>query len=212
MTLAVAVVMALAVAQAGDLREYVDPAGRFRFFYPAEFGEPSRGTNDGFGDRVAAIRFGGWSSGLGGEAALTRGSPVVDIQAAGGLYDEITLEIFPNPIRRIVVRALAPLGVTNVCQQISQEQHLDPGSPALAGLTGQQRAAIAAVDRMRNVDPRVLRCVVDGSTVTFDKDTASQPAGPRQHVYGAIRFLDAPYATFQSCARGRRPMRTCSTR
>jgi hypothetical protein len=86
----------LALAQAEPQREYADPARRFRFFSPASFGEPSPGTNDGFGDRVAAIRFSVFSSGIGGEAALTRGSPVIDLQAAGGLYDAIMTSFVRN--------------------------------------------------------------------------------------------------------------------
>jgi hypothetical protein len=200
-----AVMLTLAVVRAEISAEYVDAGRRFRFSYPAEFGAPSPGTNDGFQDRVAAIRFAVFSSGIGGEAALTRGVPVVDIQAAGGLYDAITLEIFPESMRRRIVQALTPLSVTNFCQQIAQEQHLDPQVVALAGLTAQQKLVIASTDRMRNVSPRVLRCVVDGTTVTFDKEVASQPGGPRQHVYGAIRFLDGPYATFQIVRAGSAP-------
>ena len=75
-----------------------DPARRFRFSYPASFGEPSPGTNDGIGDRVAAFRFSVFSSGIGGEAALTSGFPVIDLQAAGGLYDANALEVFPEAI------------------------------------------------------------------------------------------------------------------
>ena len=146
-----AFVMTLAVARAEIGVEYVDPGRRFRFSYPAEFGAPSPGTNDGFQDRVAAIRFAVFSSGIGGEAALTRGFPVVDIQAAGGLYDAITLEIFPESMRRLIVQALTPLSATNFCQQIAQEQHLDPQAVALAGLTAQQKLVIASTDRMRNV-------------------------------------------------------------
>ena len=200
-----AFMMTLAVARAEIIAEYVDSGSRFRFSYPAEFGAPSPGTNDGFQDRVAAIRFAVFSSGIGGEAALTRGFPVVDIQAAGGLYDAITLEIFPESMRRQIVQALTPLSVANFCQQIAQEQHLDPQAAALAGLTAQQKQVIASTDRMRNVRPRVLRCVVDGTTVTFDKEVASQPGGPRQHVYGAVRFLEAPYATFQIVRAGPAP-------
>jgi hypothetical protein len=200
-----AVMMTLAFAQAGDQREYVDPGGRFRFSYPAEFGASSPGTNDGFEDRVAAVRFTLFSSGIGGEVVLTRGFPVVDIQAAGGLYDSMTLEIFPQPMRRLIVQALTPLSVTNFCQQIAQEQHLDPQVATLAGLTAQQKSVIASTDRMRNVSPRVIRCIVDGTTVTFDKEVASQPGGPRQHVYGAIRFLESPYATFQIIRAGSSP-------
>ena len=197
--------MTLAVARAEISAEYVDSGRRFRFSYPAEFGAPSPGTDDGFQDRVAAVRFAVFSSGIGGEAALTRGFPVADIQAAGGLYDAITLQIFPESMRRLIVQSLPPLSVANFCQQIAQEQHLDPQVAALAGLTAQQKLVIASTDRMRNVKPLVLRCVVDGTTVTFDKEVASQPGGPRQHVYGAIRFLERPYATFQIVRAGAAP-------
>jgi hypothetical protein len=69
-------------------RVFVDPQGRFEFSYPASFGEPVAGTDSGFRNRVAAVRFLGLA-GLGGEAALTSGFIDVDIQAVGGLYDAI---------------------------------------------------------------------------------------------------------------------------
>src|SRR5687768_9302208 len=128
----------LVLAQGEPQREYADPDRRFRFSYPASFGEPSPGTNDGFGDRVAAIRFSEFSLGIGGEAALTRGFPVIDLQAAGGLYDAIALEVFPDAIRRAIVGALQPLSITNFCNQIAVEQHLDPQAAVLATLTVQQ--------------------------------------------------------------------------
>src|SRR5262245_7245814 len=109
----VAMLAMLVLTQGEPQRECADPARRFRFSYPASFGEPSTGTNDGFGDRVAAIRFSVFLSGIGGEAALTRGFPVIDLQAARGLYDAIALEVFPVGLRRQIVGALQPLTVTN---------------------------------------------------------------------------------------------------
>jgi hypothetical protein len=197
--------MTLALAQADTPREYTDAAGRFRFSYPASFGTSSPGTNNGFGDRVAAIRFSVFSAGLGGEAVLTRGFPVVDLQAVGGLYDAIALEIFPDATRRAIIQALPVLNPSNFCQQLGREQHLDPAIDTLASLSAQQRTAIASVDRMRNVNPQVVRCVISGTTVTFDKEVALQPGSPRQHVYGAVRFLDRPYATFQIVRAGQAP-------
>lgn len=200
-----AAVMTLLSVQAETEREYRDPAGRFRFSYPTEFGLPSPGTDNGFGDRLAAIRFAVFSTGIGGEAALTRGFPVVDIQAVGGLYDAITLQVFPDALRRVIVEALVPLSAANFCREIAQEQHLDLRAASLATLTVEQRTMIAATDRIRNVSPRVLQCVVDGTTVTFDKDVGFAPGGPRQHVYGAVRFLDGPYSTFQVVRAGPAP-------
>ena len=71
---------------------YEDPAGRFTFFYPSTFGLPAAGTNDGFEDRVAAVRFSMFPAMLGGEAVLTRGTPLIDLQAVGGLDDSLTLQ------------------------------------------------------------------------------------------------------------------------
>src|SRR5688500_14536004 len=82
-------------AQAQGWSTYRDAQGRFSFDYPQQFGPPGRGTNDGSEDRVAAVRFTGLA-GLGGEAALTRGRVVMDVQALGGLYDPITFELFPD--------------------------------------------------------------------------------------------------------------------
>ena len=190
-------VIALVLVQADAPAEYADARGRFRFAYPTSFGTPSPGTNDGFGDRVAAIRFSIFSAGLGGEAVLTTGFPLVDLQAVGGLYDSIALEIFPESVRPLVVGALAPLSADNFCQQLATEQHVDPTDTALVALTLQERAAVAAIDRMRRVSPRILRCTRDGDTVTFDEEVAFQPGSPRQRVYGAVRFLDGAYSTFQ---------------
>jgi hypothetical protein len=203
MTVAVAILL---LGQGDGQRDYLDAARRFRFSYPASFGAPSRGTNDGFEDRLAAVRFATFSSsGIGGEAALTRGFPLIDVEAVGGLYDAIALEIFPVSLRRQIVAALVPLTPTNFCRLLAQERHLDPASNALTGLTTQQKAAVASVDAMRHMAPRVVRCVVDGDTVTFDKEAGLQPGGPRQRVYGAVRFLNAPYSTFQIVRAGSAP-------
>jgi hypothetical protein len=195
-----AVALALALGQAEPAVRYVDPQGRFEFRYPAAFGNPLPGTNNGFGDRVAAIRFSLLPPSprrLGGEATLTRGFPLIDLQAAGGLYDAITLEIFPEPLRRTIVGALPRLAPASFCREAVRPQHLDPADQALASLTERQKTAVAEVDRMRNVESRMVSCVADGNTVTFDKETASAPGGPRQRIYGAIRFLDGGYSTFQ---------------
>ena len=76
--------------------EYRDPDGRFVFSYPASWGETSVGTDTGFGNRVAALRFAVFSvQGIGGEAVLGKGPPSLDIQAAGGLYDDIASGTLP---------------------------------------------------------------------------------------------------------------------
>jgi len=187
----------------GNVR-YEDSKGRFSFDYPLEFGATSVGTNDGHGGRVAAIRFRDFSSRvtgrslvLGGEAALTRGFPLFDLQAAGGLYDEITLEIFPPGLREKVLRQLPAVGPLNLCRAIGETEHLNGTEALFAGLSSDQRDAIRKVEGIRNAAPKVLQCVVDGDTVTFDKEVSFERGGPRQHVYGAVRFLKGAYSTFQ---------------
>ena len=63
-------------------------------------------------------------------------------------------------------------------------------------------ATPATMAPLTRVSPRVLRCVAEGSTVTFDTEAAFAPGRPRQHVYGAVRFLEAPYSTFQIVRAG----------
>ena len=191
-------------AQSGGQLVYEDPQNRFTFRYPADFGTPSPGTNDGFGDRVAAIRFHRFSAGvqndelvLGGEAALTRGFRLLDIRAAGGLYDEITLEIFPQPLRNLILKTLEPLTANNFCAVIAQERHLDPGSAAFASLSARQREGLGTVDQMGNTNPKIVSCELKGDTISFDKEVAFHRGGTRNHVYGAVRFLRDSYSTFQ---------------
>jgi hypothetical protein len=188
----------------GALQTYTDPKGRFSFTYPGTFGTISPGTNDGFGDRVAAIRFSNFSAGVrsgvlvqGGEAVMTRGFPLVDLQAAGGLYDSIALEVFPAAMRAVVLKNLPALTAANLCEALAGEQHADPAGPGFTALPPTGRQAIGKVDHMRHVEPKLRRCEVSVDTVTFDEDVALEEASNRQHVYGAIRFLPPPYSTFQ---------------
>jgi len=181
-------------AQSPGWSAYRDVRGRFSFEYPAAFGAAGPGTNDGFEDRVAAVRFANLR-GLGGEVALTRGRVVLDIQALGGLYDPIALEVFPDAMRRQVVGVLAPVTAENICQQLAAPDHLG----AATGLTPAVRDAAGRLDRMRHVDPRVVRCEVRDRVVVFHKEaTFETPAAAvRQHLFGALRFLDPPYSAVQ---------------
>jgi hypothetical protein len=199
---------AVMLLQSATLVPYRDPAGRFSFSYPQAFGATSRGTNDGFGDRVSAVRFSSFPARFGGEAVLTRGFPLVDLQAAGGLYDSLTLEIFPAPLRQVVVGQLPRLTAMNFCGALAQTSHLDVTLPAFASVPPQQRTAIQETDRLRNTDPRIVACVAKGDTVTFDKERAFAPGFPAQHVYGAVRFLNGPFSTFQLIAGGEQPLPT----
>jgi hypothetical protein len=202
------VTAALMIVQSGPGVLYQDPARRFTFSYPSTFGSPAAGTDDGFEDRLAAVRFSTFPAVYGGEAVLTRGFPLVDLQAAGGLYDSLTLGVLPAPLRALVVTQLPRLTAANFCSALGQPQHLDPGLPAFASLTAQQRQAIGMTDMMRNSNPRVVDCRATNDTVTFDKERAFQPGYPAQHVYGAVRFLSGPYSTFQLIAGGAAPDRS----
>lgn len=197
--------LAFIALQAAPVEVYRDSAGRFAFSYPASFGTTSPGTNNGFDDRVAAVRFSSFPAMFGGEAVLTRGFPLLDLQAAGGLYDSLTLEIFPDSLRTVVVGQLTRLTPANLCDALAATTHLDPAAPPFASLTPDQRTAIGGTDRLRNTNPRVLQCRTAGAVVVFDKERAFAPGYPPQHVYGAVRFLGEPYSTFQLIAGGAAP-------
>src|ERR1044072_8581662 len=98
-----AIGVGMAHSQPDSLRSYQDPQNRFQFTWPSAFGAPSPGTDNGFRDRTVAIRFSEFSAGihagriiLGGEAVLTSGATQLDLEAAGGLYDAIALQVFPE--------------------------------------------------------------------------------------------------------------------
>lgn len=192
------VCVVLAQAQTDALLTYRDPRNRFEFSYPASFGSPAPGADSGFRSRLAAVRFR-----AGGEAVLTTEAPQFDLQAAGGLYDAITLQIFPESTAKVIREALPVLNAGNFCDAIGRERHLRAADRALAPLAAAQRAGIESVDRMGNYESRVLWCEVMGSTVIFDKVAAASAGGPVNHIYGAVRFLQAPYSSFQLIARNR---------
>jgi hypothetical protein len=182
-----------AAAQDSGTTTYRDPQGRFTFRYPVSFGTPGRGTDDGFRDRVAAVRFSNLM-GIGGEAVLTTGAIAVDVQALGGLYDPIALQVFPDAIKAQVVAARPAVTRAGFCQLLGAADHLGTA----AGLPERVREAARNVDRMRNIDPRVVRCQMAGDTVTFHKEAtfASGAMSARQHIFGALRFLDGPFSAF----------------
>ena len=172
---------------------FSDPQKRFAFSYPASFGQPERGTDSGFRNRVAAFRFAGLV-GLGGEAVVTSGFVDVDIQALGGLYDSIARGVLQDADVPVLVGALPPLSPSNFCSALGS-------SDRVQGLNIAPRLlpAAKALDAMRNVNPLVHRCTVTGRVVVFHKETTFQTGAmaARQHLFGAVRFLDAPYSSFQ---------------
>jgi hypothetical protein len=196
---------ALALLQQAPTAVYRDPAGRFTFSYPSTYGSIGPGTDDGFQDRVAVFRFSSFPARFGGEPALTMGFPLVDLQALGGLYDHLTLGIFPDPLRARVVSQLPRLTLANFCAALAAPRHLDPALPVFASLRPQERDAIGGTDVMRNTNPQVIECRTSGDMITFDKERAFGPGYPAQHVFGTVRFLTGTYSTFQLIAGGEAP-------
>jgi hypothetical protein len=174
---------------------YRDPQGRFSFDHPSTFGQAGPGTNDGFVDRVAAVRFVN-VTGLGGEVVLTRGRIVMDVQALGGLYDPIALEVFPDAMRQQIVAVLPAVAPQNVCAMLGSADHVGP-APALPANV---RDAAKQIDRMRHGAPHVVRCEVRDRVVVFHKESDFELPGEsvRQHTFGAMRFLDGQYSAFQT--------------
>lgn len=183
---------------AGALLRYVDPARRFTFQYRESFGVVSTGTNNGFGNRLAALRFSIFSvAGVGGEAVVTQGRPTLDIQAAGGLYDSFVREALPASALAAVDSLLPVLTPNTLCDALGRQDHIDVNADQLAELTAAPRDALRQADRMGNIRPRVLECLVEGDTVTFRKEAAATEGGPVRQVFGAVRFLGPPYSSFQ---------------
>ena len=190
---------ALAAAQA-SVAEYRDPQGRFRFTYPAAWGTPSPGTNDGHGGRYASVRFPGFPAPLGGELVLTRGFPTVDLQAMGGLYDSIALEVLPDGLRRRVLARLPRLTSATFCDALGRATHLDVSPQTLPEFSEQERAAIRRLDLMRSINPQVRLCRPGDGAIEFVREVAFEQGGPRQFLFGAIRFLDSDVSTVQLVA------------
>jgi hypothetical protein len=207
----VPIALAALTLQSARLQRYADPGGRFTFSYPSAWGAFSPGTNNGFRDRLVAIGFSAFPSRFKGEAVLSRGFPLIDLQAAGGLYDGLTLEIFPESLRARILDRLPHLTLSNLCDALRQSTHMDPNLPAFASLTPAERQALSQVDAMRNANPRLVECRTDGDTIVFDKERSFRRGDPIQHVYGAVRFLPEPYSTFQLIAGGDVPDRLTLT-
>ena len=164
---------------------YSDPQKRFTFTYPPAFGRPEKGSDDGVGDRVAAVRFPAF---LGTEAVLTKGPVTVDRQALGGLYDLFTRQAIPEAELPPILAALAPVTPDNFCALLGQVDHL--ARPE--ALSDRARAMARAADALGHVAPRVIACTRAGATITFDKEAGLGPGTGRRRVYGAIRFLPPP--------------------
>ena len=195
------------MAQRATLVEHRDPRGRFRFSHPKTYGAVTTGTNDGFQGRHAAVRFAAFPATLGGELVVTRGFPFVDIQAVGGLYDSIALEVFPEALRRRVVSQLPRLNAKTFCDALSKAEHLDTSVITLPGFSSDERASVRRIDLLRSIDPKVLRCETQQNVMLFVRETTFDTGGPRQQIFGAIRFLDGDISSVQLVAGAATPPR-----
>ena len=142
---------------------------------------------------------------LGGEAVLAKGRVTIDIQAVGGLYDPISMEMFPRALRNKLVRNLPTLTASNFCGMLAKRDHIDLGKKGLRSLSAKVKNAIRQNDRTRNLKPKIIYCKVAGNTVSFHK-TATFQAGAmrsRQHIYGAVKFVKAPYSSFHLVRGGK---------
>ena len=183
---------------------YIDPRGRFRFSYPTAFGEASAGTNQNFpgtNDKGYSIKFTDGMKGM--NAVVTSGRVWVIAQALGGLHDSIMLggiiEVLPTPLRTSLLAHASFLKLTNFCEELSKKKHIEPNNPAFTSLPSVQKTVILNLDQTRNIDLEVIRCEVSEDIVTFHKEATfkSGKFENRQHIYGAIRFLEAPFSSFQ---------------
>jgi hypothetical protein len=186
--IAAAAGLALAMSQAPAARLYSDPARRFTFSYPADFGAASRGTNDGSHGRVS-VRFESSTA----EAVLITGPVTIDRQALGGLYDEMGLDILQDADRGLVAEARPPITADNFCDELRAPTHANR-----MRVPDRLTAAIQLVDRLGNDNPVVHACDRSGSIIQFDKEAGLGPPSPiRRHVFGAVRFLDGRFSSFQ---------------
>jgi hypothetical protein len=183
---------ALLAAQSG-WATYTDPRGQFTFRYPAEWGQPSEGSDAGFEERVATVRF----AAVNADVVLNRGVVRLDHQAAGGLYDHFSLQALPLRTRPQIEAALPRLTAGTFCAQLAADH------ASTLALPVDLRAVARAVDRLQYVDPRVEVCESSGEVIRFSRTAAvSDAAGaPRPYVYGAVRFLSGSNGSFQIVAR-----------
>lgn len=186
-----------------DWEIYTDTQNRFSFSYPSYFGIASSEEADIGLEEIASVKFSDFSYGsqedkiiLGGLAVLREGFIFVDQQALGGLYDPFSQGIFDEEDLNIILENIPTLTAENFCDELSKASHIDLNKSPFSSLSQQLRDGIVGVDQMRNFDPKVISCSVSDDTVTFYKE-GGQEFGPVNHIYGAIRFLESPFSSFQ---------------
>jgi hypothetical protein len=191
---------------------YRDLQNRFRFSYPAGFGTPRSDNRMDMpdSDLGETIFFPNFSYGLRhgkqvleGNLVIRSGRVWVNAQALGGLYDPTSvgalIDAFPTVLQEKLRKQASNLTTVNFCNELSKEVHISINDSSLSNLTLQQKKAITQLDRMRNLEPKVISCKVLGDTVIFHKKIIAkfgQFSNP-QHIYGAISFRKGVYSSVQ---------------
>ncbi len=195
-----------------DWEVYQDLQNRFRFSYPTGFGTPRKDNRMDMpdGDTGETIFFPSFSYGirhgkqvLEGNLVIRSGRVWVNAQALGGLYDptciRALIDTFPPDLQEKLRKQAASLTTANFCNELSKDEHISINDPSLSNMTIQQKKAITQLDRMRNLEPKVISCKVLGNIVIFHKKIVAkfgQFSNP-QHIYGAISFRKGVFSSVQ---------------
>jgi len=189
-----------------------DAQNRFEFSYPANFGTPIFDikvdvSGDDSGEAFFFPQFShGVSNGkvvLEGDFVVRSGRVWVGAQALGGLYDPISvggfISAFPPILQKKLFELAEGLTMSNFCDELSKTEHIAIDDPSLVDLSGERKQAVIELDRMRNLNPKVITCKISGDTVVFDKQVLAQfgEFSGIQHIYGAIRFMKGPFTSVQ---------------
>ncbi len=191
---------------------YRDLENRFRFSYPTGFGTPRKDNRMDMpdSDTGETIFFPNFSYGirngkqvLEGNLVIRSGRVWVNAQALGGLYDPISvgalIDTFPAVFQEKLLKQAASLTITNFCNELSKDEHISINDTSLSNMTLQQKKAITQLDRMRNLEPKIISCRVLDNIVTFHKKVVAkfgQFSNP-QHIYGAISFRNGVFSSVQ---------------
>jgi len=138
---------------------------------------------------------------IGVEAVLTKGPVTVDRQAIGSLRDYFGRELIPDAMWPSIAAAIPPATAENFCALFASTDHL----AGVTTLSARVLEVARGADAIGNLDPKVIACTRTGTTVVFDKEAGLGPGAGRRRVYGAIRFLPAPYSSFQIVGFGMAP-------
>ncbi|HYC83319.1 MAG TPA: hypothetical protein VEB60_02125 [Candidatus Paceibacterota bacterium] len=198
--------------QAADpLISYRDEKLGISFSHPASFGSTSPGVyRDG---TAAVIHFDTFSGSISDQPQQNEGEATIFTTPnrftgylLGGLYDPLSRGTAGSDVLKEIDRQLPIISIGNFCEELNRPTHLDPaklkGAKAFESLTPVQQHSLLDIDLMRSINSKVVACDrINDETVIFHKTAQDNAETPYVHVYGAIRFLKTPYASFQIVKR-----------